>query len=122
MQICETLVHDAFPAAGAGAGNVVGQIVDEQAIAGRAIGEPAAMFKEFGPRLAHPDLVGQNQVVEMPQGAGKLTAIAARMQFVGVAAEKQPVARLQQFNQAANFRIGPKDVAPGFDQEPVVAA
>jgi hypothetical protein len=57
-QLGETGVHNALPAASAGAGDVGGQVVDEQAFRGRASGQTAAMLEETGIGLTDADLVG----------------------------------------------------------------
>ena len=87
MQIIEVLVNDAFPAAGPGTGDVICQIIDEQAFVRRAIGQTPAVLEKLRPWLADADLVGQHKVIEMLQGAGELPAIVACVEFVGITSQ-----------------------------------
>src|SRR2546430_1857103 len=76
-----------------------------------------AVLEEARLRLTHADLVRKHQGVNMPEHLGELLLEEARVDGIGIAAEQEPVARLEPRDQVADFRVGPEDVGTSFGQK-----
>ena len=99
---------------GPGPFDVLGQVVDEHAVARLGPGGLGAGEVEGGRRLDVADLVGEDEPVEMRQGLGELAAELAGVEVVGVRAEDQGVpVRLRTANSGRDRLVGREDVGPG---------
>src|SRR5438309_9239175 len=74
FEIAAIAKDDAAPTARLGAGDVVRHIVNEQALLGRSAGPLLAVLKKLRFRLAHADLMREDQAIEIRERIGKLPA------------------------------------------------